>query len=133
MQPKASARRAITARIILFAILVNAIAWLGPLLGGDPTEPGLGFLLWGITPLGAALIMRCGVWRDSAAGAFFLADGADALGGEHARQHAAGGLHRWGRVRHARRGAGVVQLLWGGKGADDEHLRGGWWRAVQAA
>ncbi len=44
--------------IIIFTILVNGLAWLGPLLGGSPTEPGLGFLVWGMAPLLAALIMR---------------------------------------------------------------------------
>ncbi len=44
--------------IIIFALLVNGLAWLGPLLGGDPTNPGLGFLLWGIAPIASALIMK---------------------------------------------------------------------------
>ena len=44
--------------IIIFTILVNGLAWLGPLLGGSPTEPGLGFLVWGTAPLVAALIMK---------------------------------------------------------------------------
>ena len=44
--------------IIIFAVLVNALAWLGPVLGGDPTEPGLGFLVWGIAPLVAALVTK---------------------------------------------------------------------------
>lgn len=44
--------------IIIFTVLVNALAWLGPILGGDPTEPGLGFLVWGTAPLVSALIMK---------------------------------------------------------------------------
>ena len=32
--------------IIIFTILVNRLAWLGPVLGGDPITPGLGFLEW---------------------------------------------------------------------------------------
>ncbi|GAH73914.1 unnamed protein product, partial [marine sediment metagenome] len=33
--------------IVIFSVLVNVVAWTGPLLGGDPTSPGLGFLIWG--------------------------------------------------------------------------------------
>jgi membrane protease YdiL (CAAX protease family) len=44
--------------IIIFTILINGLAWLAPLLGGDPTTPGLGFLLWGIAPIASALIMK---------------------------------------------------------------------------
>ena len=43
--------------IIIFAILVNGLAWLGPVLGGDPTTPGPGFLVWGTAPLVSALVM----------------------------------------------------------------------------
>ena len=49
--------------LILFTVLVNALAWLGPLLGGDPTEPGPGFLLWGMAPLLSCLVVRA-VTRD---------------------------------------------------------------------
>ena len=44
--------------IIIFTMLVNGLAWLGPLLGGSPAEPGLGFFVWGMAPLLAALIMK---------------------------------------------------------------------------
>ncbi len=44
--------------IIIFTILVNVLAWLGPVLGGSPTSPGPGFLLWGIAPLASALVMK---------------------------------------------------------------------------
>jgi membrane protease YdiL (CAAX protease family) len=44
--------------IILFTLLVNGLAWLGPVFGGDPTEPGLGFLVWGTAPIVSALIMK---------------------------------------------------------------------------
>jgi membrane protease YdiL (CAAX protease family) len=44
--------------IISFAILVNGLAWLGPVLGGDPTNPGLGFLVWGTAPIVSALVMK---------------------------------------------------------------------------
>jgi membrane protease YdiL (CAAX protease family) len=43
--------------IFIFAILVNGLAWLGPVLGGDPTTPGPGFLVWGTAPLVSALVM----------------------------------------------------------------------------
>jgi membrane protease YdiL (CAAX protease family) len=49
--------------ILLFTLLVNVLAWLGPVLGGDPVEPGPGFLLWGIAPLASCLIVRA-VTRD---------------------------------------------------------------------
>ncbi len=44
--------------IVIFTLLVTGLAWLGPVLGGDPTEPGLGFLVWGTAPLVSALIMK---------------------------------------------------------------------------
>jgi len=53
----ADRKRAIR-NIIVFAVLVNGLAWLGPLLGGDPTEPGLGFLVWGTAPIVSALVMK---------------------------------------------------------------------------
>ena len=50
--------------IIIYTVLVNLLAWLGPVLGGDPTSPGLGFLLWGTAPIVAALVMKY-VLRDN--------------------------------------------------------------------
>ncbi len=44
--------------IIIFSILVNVVAWIGPLLGGDPASPGLGFLIWGTAPIFVSLLMR---------------------------------------------------------------------------
>ena len=44
--------------IIIYAILINVLAWLGPVLGGDPTTPGLGFLVWGTAPITATLVMK---------------------------------------------------------------------------
>lgn len=44
--------------IIIFAILVNGFAWLGPVLGGNPTTPGPGFLIWGIAPIVSVLVMK---------------------------------------------------------------------------
>jgi membrane protease YdiL (CAAX protease family) len=49
--------------IIIFSVLVNVVAWAGPLLGGDPTSPGLGFLIWGTAPILVSLLMRA-VTRD---------------------------------------------------------------------
>ena len=44
--------------IIIFVILVNGLAWLGPVLGGDPTTPGPGFLVWATAPIVSALVMK---------------------------------------------------------------------------
>lgn len=49
--------------IIIFSVLVNIVAWIGPLLGGDPSTPGLGFLIWGTAPILISLLMRA-VTRD---------------------------------------------------------------------
>lgn len=53
-----SERNKITWRIVIFSVLVNVVAWIGPLLGGSPSSPGLGFILWGTAPLLVSLIMR---------------------------------------------------------------------------
>lgn len=57
--------------IIIFIILVTGLAWLGPVLGGDPTEPGLGFLIWGTAPLVSALVMKF-LFRDDVSMGFKL-------------------------------------------------------------
>jgi len=44
--------------IIIFTILVNGLAWLGPILGGDPITPGPGFLVWAAAPIVSALVMK---------------------------------------------------------------------------
>ena len=44
--------------ILIFTLLVNGLAWLGPVLGGDPTTPGPGFVVWGIAPLVSALVTK---------------------------------------------------------------------------
>lgn len=44
--------------IAIFALLVNGLAWLGPLLGGSPSAPGLGVLVWATAPLVAGLVMK---------------------------------------------------------------------------
>jgi membrane protease YdiL (CAAX protease family) len=49
--------------IVIYVILVNLVAWIGPVLGGDPTTPGLGFLVWGAAPIVTTLIMKF-VFRD---------------------------------------------------------------------
>ncbi|HSR33283.1 MAG TPA: CPBP family intramembrane glutamic endopeptidase [Anaerolineae bacterium] len=53
-----TSRREALRNIIIFTILVNGLAWLGPVLGGDPTTPGPGFLLWGIAPLASAMVVK---------------------------------------------------------------------------
>jgi hypothetical protein len=57
MKQKARQNQAIR-NIIIFTILVNGLAWLGPVLGGDPTSPGPGFLVWGAAPIVSALAMK---------------------------------------------------------------------------
>jgi membrane protease YdiL (CAAX protease family) len=54
----ATKRKQAIRNIIIFAILVNVLAWLGPVLGGDPTTPGIGFLVWATTPIVSALVMK---------------------------------------------------------------------------
>ncbi|MGB7097086.1 MAG: hypothetical protein WBD62_20740, partial [Anaerolineales bacterium] len=49
--------------IVIFSVLVNLVAWTGSLFGGDPTSPGLGFLIWGTAPILVSLLMRA-VTRD---------------------------------------------------------------------
>ena len=49
--------------IVIFSVLVNIVAWAGSSLGGDPTSPGLGFLVWGTAPILVSLLMRA-VTRD---------------------------------------------------------------------
>ncbi|MFC2023170.1 type II CAAX prenyl endopeptidase Rce1 family protein [Chloroflexota bacterium] len=55
---KTASRKEGIRNIIIFTILVNGLAWLGPVLGGDPTEPGPGFLVWGAAPIVSALVMK---------------------------------------------------------------------------
>ena len=51
-------RKTSVRNIIIFAVLVNGLAWLGPLLGGSPTDPGAGFLLWAAAPMLSALVLK---------------------------------------------------------------------------
>jgi membrane protease YdiL (CAAX protease family) len=54
----ATNRRQAVRSIIIFTFLVNVLAWLGPVLGGDPTTPGLGFLVWATAPILSALVIK---------------------------------------------------------------------------
>jgi membrane protease YdiL (CAAX protease family) len=49
--------------IVIFTFLVMILAFLSPGLGGTPSAPGPGFLLWGTAPLLVAVVMRI-VTRD---------------------------------------------------------------------
>jgi membrane protease YdiL (CAAX protease family) len=49
--------------IVIFCILVTIVAFISPLLGGSPSKPGIGFILWGIAPMLVAVLMRL-VTRD---------------------------------------------------------------------
>jgi membrane protease YdiL (CAAX protease family) len=58
MTMMATDRKQAVRNITIFFILVNVLAWLGSVLGGDPTEPGPGFLVWATAPIVSALAMR---------------------------------------------------------------------------
>lgn len=49
--------------IAAFILLVTAVAFASPLLGGSPSSFGPGFILWGIAPLLVAILLRI-VTRD---------------------------------------------------------------------
>ena len=49
--------------IVTFSFLVIMLAFIGPLLGGSPSSPGLGFIIWGTAPLLVGVLMRS-VTRD---------------------------------------------------------------------
>ena len=53
-----SERKKTIGKIVIFCVLVTGIAFLAPLLGGNPSAPGPGFILWGAAPLLAAILMR---------------------------------------------------------------------------
>lgn len=59
----ASAKKKTIWSIVIFCCLVTALAFLSPFLGGSPSSPGPGFVLWGTAPLLVALLMRT-VMRD---------------------------------------------------------------------
>jgi membrane protease YdiL (CAAX protease family) len=48
---------------VIFFLLVTIIAFVSPWLGGSPSSPGPGFILWGTAPLLVAMLMRT-VTRD---------------------------------------------------------------------
>lgn len=48
--------------ILFFSIMVNVLAWFAPLLGGSPSSPRLGFILWGTAPLLVSVIIRAATW-----------------------------------------------------------------------
>jgi membrane protease YdiL (CAAX protease family) len=52
--------------LVIFAVLVNAVAWIGRMMGGDPTTPGIGFLIWGTAPILVSVLMRAATrdWSD---------------------------------------------------------------------
>lgn len=45
-------------RSLIFIILVTGLAFVGPLLGGSPSSPGIGFIIWGMAPMLVAVLMR---------------------------------------------------------------------------
>jgi len=53
----------IIVKIGVFTLLVTGLAWIATMLGGNPDEPGLGLLVWGVAPIGSALVLRL-VTRD---------------------------------------------------------------------
>lgn len=53
-----SKRRKTIWLIVIFSVLVNVVAWMGPLLGGSPASPGPGFVIWGTAPLLVSILMR---------------------------------------------------------------------------
>jgi membrane protease YdiL (CAAX protease family) len=53
-----SKRKKTIVSVVAFSILVTAVAWLAPFLGGSPSSPGLGFILWGTAPMLVSLLMR---------------------------------------------------------------------------
>ena len=58
-----SARKKTIGYIGMYCFLVTGAAFVSPLLGGSPSSPGLGFILWGTAPLLVAVVMRT-VTRD---------------------------------------------------------------------
>lgn len=52
---------------VVFILVVLGVAFLAPLLGGSPSNIGLGFILWGTAPLLVSMIMRLATkdWSDA--------------------------------------------------------------------
>ncbi len=61
-----SKRKTTIRNIIIFSIFVNVLAWVAPLLGGSPSSPGLGFILWATAPLLVSILLRVATrdWSD---------------------------------------------------------------------
>lgn len=61
-------------RIITFSILIAVAAWVAHLLGGSPSAPGLGFILWGAAPFLVSLLIRAATkdWSDLGAKPAFM-------------------------------------------------------------
>lgn len=70
-------RRRTIIKVLIFTVAVNAVAWLGSLLGGSPTSIGPGFIVWGIAPIMVSIIMRIVArdWSDFGAGPHFRSNG----------------------------------------------------------
>jgi len=62
-----SKRKETVWHIVIFSFLVTAVALISPLLGGSPSSPGLGFIIWGIAPMLVAILMRIAMrdWSDA--------------------------------------------------------------------
>ncbi|MBZ0304114.1 MAG: CPBP family intramembrane metalloprotease [Anaerolineae bacterium] len=59
----ASERQKTIFLVVIFSVVVTAVAWIAPLLGGSPSSPGLGFILWATAPLLVSLLLRA-ITRD---------------------------------------------------------------------
>ena len=55
---KDSGRKKTIGYIVIFSLLVMAVTFTAPLLGGSLSKPGPGVILWGIAPMLIALLMR---------------------------------------------------------------------------
>lgn len=49
--------------VVIFSFFVTMLAFTSPLLGGSPSSPGPGFIIWGTAPILIAIVMRI-VTRD---------------------------------------------------------------------
>ena len=55
---KRSERKKTIQYIIIFSFLVIALAFISPMLGGSPSSPGPGFIIWGTAPMLVAGLLR---------------------------------------------------------------------------
>jgi membrane protease YdiL (CAAX protease family) len=64
-------------KVVVFTAAVNVVAWLGPLLGGDPTSIGPGFIVWGVAPILVAFLMSFFTkdWKDFGVRPHFRSNG----------------------------------------------------------